>query len=76
MHQAWQEESLATPPGERLTHWVRATKQAVQGVWAVKMICRASIDGGMKTTRTLPWRGPEEVNCLFCITHPDFVWAQ
>lgn len=76
MHQAWQEETLAIPPEQRLIHWVLATKRVVQGVWAVKMICRASIDGGIRPTRALPPRGPEEVNCLFCIAHPNFAWAR
>ncbi len=71
-HQAWREESLAIPDQERLTHWAKLTCVRDNELWAVKILCRSGMEGGMKTTRISVWRGPEEVNCLFCLTSPEF----
>jgi len=73
--QGWLDETLSIPVDQRLVHWVVVTMVKPRELWSVRLICREVGEGGMKTTRYLPWRGSEEVTCLFCLTHPNFAWV-
>jgi len=65
---AWRDDKI----GESIVHWVRAHRWPNDETHTLFLACQDGVQGQLRMTRILPWRGPEEVTCFFCCVSERF----